>query len=222
MTSTSAVGSTSSALIGSSSATSSTKSAQLTEQDFLKLMTQQLKNQDPMHPTDNSEFFSQIAQFSTVSGIDTLNTAVSKLSTQLSSSQSVQAAALVGRNVLVQGASGYLGADGLSGAVEVPASGDVTIRITDSAGAVVRTIAMGTQAAGTSKFTWDGLTDAGAAAPVGTYSLTAAVNGGGLTQSATTDVQALVQGVEFGASGSLLLNLQGVGSVALSKVLEVS
>lgn len=45
------------------------------EQRFLKLLVTQLNNQDPLNPLDNAELTSQLAQMSTVSGIEKLNTA---------------------------------------------------------------------------------------------------------------------------------------------------
>jgi len=71
--------------------------------DFLQLMTAQLQNQDPMNPLSNSDFMSQVAQFSTVQGITQLNSSFSSLSGQLSSSQSLQAASLVGHYAYLTG-----------------------------------------------------------------------------------------------------------------------
>ena len=70
---------------------------------FLKLLVTQLKNQDPLSPMDNAELTSQIAQINTVSGIATLNTSVQSLSSQFLQMQSLQGAALVGKDVIVPG-----------------------------------------------------------------------------------------------------------------------
>jgi flagellar basal-body rod modification protein FlgD len=209
---------------GSSSSSASDSVANpalaLNEQDFLELMTTQIQTQDPLNPLQNSEFFSQIAELSTVSGIDQLNSAFSSLSSQLTSSQSLQAASLVGHYVLVPGSDAPLTSSGLAGAVEVPSSGDVTVRVHDSSGAVVRTIDLGTQSSGTVQFGWDGTDASGNAMPTGTYSIDATVNAGGKSVAASTDVAAQVQSVTLGSNG-LTLNLDGIGSTAFSNVIQI-
>jgi flagellar basal-body rod modification protein FlgD len=204
----------------SGSASIANPSLQLNEQDFLELMTTQIKTQDPLNPLQNSEFFSQIAQLSTVSGIDQLNSGFSSLSSQLTSSQSLQAASLVGHYVLVPGSDAPLTSAGLAGAVEVPSSGDVTVRIHDASGAVVRTLDLGTQSSGTLQFGWDGKDNGGNALPEGTYSIDAAVSAGGKSIAASTDVAAQVQSVTLGSNG-LTLNLNGIGSTAFSNVIQI-
>src|SRR5664279_439991 len=68
---------------------------------FLTLLTAQLKNQDPLNPMDNAQMTSQLAQISTVDGIERLNTTLQSLISDSSNSQTMQAAALVGHGVLV-------------------------------------------------------------------------------------------------------------------------
>ncbi len=70
---------------------------------FLKLLTTQLKNQDPLNPMDNAQMTSQLAQMSTVSGIEKLNTTLGKMLDIYDSGQSMQAAGLIGKHVLVPG-----------------------------------------------------------------------------------------------------------------------
>lgn len=226
MTTTSGVDSSSTyAALGLSSTSSSTNSSgsgtKLTEQDFLTLMTKQLQAQDPLHPTDNAQFFSQIAQFSTVSGIDTLNSSFGSLSSQLTSTESLQAASLVGRNVLISGSVGMLDSDGLSGAVEVPSSGTVAVQIKDSAGVVVRTMNLGSQSAGITDFKWDGTNAAGVAMPAGLYTVTASVVSGGKSTAASTEISAKVASVSMSSSDGLLLNLDGLGAVSFKSVQEI-
>ena len=96
-------GSSGSTANAAATAATSAASTQLNEQDFLQLMTTQLQDQDPLNPISNNEFFSQIAQFSTVSGIAQLNSSFGTLSSQLSSSQALDAAALIGQGVMVAG-----------------------------------------------------------------------------------------------------------------------
>jgi flagellar basal-body rod modification protein FlgD len=207
---------------GGNAAAAATSAAgtQLNEQDFLQLMTAQLQDQDPLNPISNSEFFSQIAQFSTVSGIAQLNGSFSTLSSQLSSAQSLQAANLVGHGVLVPGSQAQLGTSGLFGAVEVPASGPVVVQIHDTSGALVGTLDLGTQSAGTVPFTWDGTDGSGNTLPAGTYTISAQVGSGASAQAADTDVAAIVDSVSLN-NGNLVLNLQGLGPVPFSSVRQI-
>ncbi len=109
---------------------------ELAQEDFLTLMITQFKNQDPFEPMDNGEFLGQLAQFSTVNGIDSLNASFASLAGALRDEQALQAANLVGRTVLAQADSGYFdGASPLGGAVELgAAAGSVQIDITDRSG----------------------------------------------------------------------------------------
>src|SRR5574340_419013 len=81
-------------------AASGKSTAKETEDRFLQLLVTQMKNQDPLNPMDNAEITSQMAQLSTVEGIDKLNGTAQSLSSSLLASQTVQAASLVGHGVL--------------------------------------------------------------------------------------------------------------------------
>ena len=72
-----------------------------TQSSFLRLLTEQLKNQDPLSPMDNAQMTSQLAQISTVDGLGKLNTTLSTLLESSQSGEAMQAAALVGKGVMV-------------------------------------------------------------------------------------------------------------------------
>jgi flagellar basal-body rod modification protein FlgD len=193
----------------------------LDQQDFLELMTVQMKNQNPLKPLENTEFFAQIAQFSTVSGISKLQSAFSDLATQLSGAQTLQAAALIGRDVLVPGETGLLGDTGLAGAVETGASGEVQIAVRDASGALVRTLSLGTQPAGQTQFNWNGTDADGNSLAEGRYSISASVIGAdGGSQAATTYVSGRVDSVAS-TRGGLTVQLQGLGDIAFSQVIQI-
>lgn len=196
--------------------------ANLGQEDFLKLMTTQLTHQDPFKPMESGEFLGQIAQFSTVSGIQSLNNSFAGLSGSLSSAQALQASGLVGHGVLVPSTEAYL-QDGneVEGAVELNASGQVQVLVTDASGAVVRHIDLGLQPAGLAPFTWDGRDDAGRALEEGHYALSAQLDtGSGAVQSAGTLVSGIVNSVSLGSSG-LTLNLLGMDPAAFSSVRQI-
>lgn len=218
---TTAVGSNPYSDLGLSLKTADKKAESLGQADFLKLMTTQLQNQDPLKPLESNEFLGQIAQFSTVSGIQGLQDSFTSLSSSLTSSQSLQASGLVGHGVLYPSKTGYLdGEAGLSGGVDVPSGGQVAVEIVDASGAVVRRLDYGTQPAGTSYFNWDGKDAGGNALPSGSYGIRATITRNGASESATTLAAGLVQSVSLGSNG-LSLNLAGLGAVPFGNVRQI-
>lgn len=124
---------------------------------FLTLLVAQMKNQDPMNPMDNAQVTTQIAQISTVQGIEKLNQTVSGLTTMMTSMQATQAANLIGRNVLAQGNGLQLSSGMAKGGIELAdEASSVKITIKNSSGATVRELELGEQAAGIVNFAWDG------------------------------------------------------------------
>ena len=196
----------------------------LTTADFLTLMSAQLKNQDPLNPTDSNQFLAQLAQLSTVSGINSMNATMTNLSTSLLSSQALSSATLVGHGILTPaGSAAYATGKPLSGVVQVPAgASSVTLTITDASGAVVRQTT-GAPGSGNQPFSWDGNTDSGAAAPAGTYTVTATAIVNGKTQAMSTLLNATVTSVTLGGSGGgVTLNTPELGPIALSAVTQIS
>jgi flagellar basal-body rod modification protein FlgD len=195
----------------------------LTTGDFLTLMSAQLKNQDPLNPTDSNQFLAQLAQLSTVSGINSMNSTMTNLSTSMLSSQALSSATLVGHSILTPASSAaYASGQPLSGVVQVPAgASSVTLTITDASGAVVRQTS-GSPAAGRQPFSWDGTTDSGAAAPAGTYTVTATAIVNGTTEAASTLLNGTVTSVTLGGSGGgVTLNTPELGPIVLSAVTQI-
>jgi flagellar basal-body rod modification protein FlgD len=193
---------------------------------FLQLLVTQLKNQDPLSPTDNTQFVSQMAQFSSLESMQNLNTTVDSLATTYQSSQALQASSLVGRSVVVATDSAVLDpTKGITGSVDVSAASSATsVNVYDSAGNVIDTIDLGAQAAGSSSFTWDGLDSSGVAQAAGTYSFKATSTISGTATAQTTYLPATVNSVTMATTsgGEMTLNLAGLGSVALSAVKTIA
>ncbi|MHC8387848.1 flagellar hook assembly protein FlgD [Pseudomonas sp. MDT2-39-1] len=188
---------------------------------FLQLLVTQLKNQNPLEPQDNGEFVAQLAQFSSLEGITTLNTTVSGIAGNYNSSQALQASSLVGRSVVAQTGTAVVDTSkSFNGTAVVPASVDpVMVKITDADGKVVRTLNLGSQKAGNASFIWDGKNDAGEVAKAGTYKFAATATYDSKATSLVTYLPATVNSVTISQTGGeLMLNLAGLGSVALSKV----
>lgn len=193
----------------------------LGQDEFLKLMTTQLKNQDPFKPMESGEFLGTIAQFSTVSGIQSLQSSFEGLAASLSSNQTLQAAQMVGRAVLVPSQVGFLPEEGLlMGAADLPSGGEVSIEIRDASGQVVRHLDLGEQPAGLAEFTWDGVADDGTQLPEGSYTIAAFLRQGGGATSVSTLGVGLVNSVSLGANG-LTLDLLGMAPVALTQVRQI-
>ena len=160
----------------SASSTSKTDEAQ---SRFLKLLTEQLKNQDPLNPMDNAQMTSQLAQISTVDGIAKLNTTLTALLQDSQSSEAMQAAALVGKGVMVEGKALTLSGSKAYGGFELTSAADkVTVTIKDSAGTEVRKMELGSFDAGVFNFAWDGKTTNGSQAVDGKYTMSIAATRG--------------------------------------------
>ena len=194
-----------------------TRSTQLGQADFMRLMTEQMKHQDPLKPMDNKEFLGQLAQFSTVQGIEQMQKAMGSMASVMESDQALRAASLVGRDALVAAGSVRIDAGGtLAGEVSNGDGGNFRIDITDATGAVVRSIDMQGDADGSTRWAWDGLDDRGQPAAAGAYKVRA------YSGSSALDVQfaTRIESVSL-ESGSLVLNLAGLGSQPLSSIRRI-
>lgn len=188
---------------------------------FLKLLTTQLKNQDPLNPMDNAQMTSQLAQISTVDGINKLNATLEKLVGSQQGSEALQAAALVGRDVLVDGKNLRIAGAGASAGIELAAAADnVAVTIVDANGLTVRTLSLGKLDAGTHRFDWDGKSGSGAQVADGAYTMNvqalkgnAAVVAGPLQISRVASVIRETSGVS--------LDLGAQGRIGLADVKEI-
>lgn len=197
-----------------------TRDTSLGQADFLRLMTEQLKHQDPLKPMENTEFLGQLAQFSTVQGIQDMQGAMGSMASVMESDQTLRAAALVGHDALVQADAVELqaGADGgLSGEVEAVSGGPVRIDIVDASGAIVHTTTLEADGAGPVGWEWDGLDGDGVPVDAGRYGIVATSGTGEDATALEVRLQARVDSVSIGAAG-LVLNLAGLGSHSLSSV----
>ncbi|WP_269791853.1 flagellar hook capping FlgD N-terminal domain-containing protein [Stenotrophomonas sp. Iso1] len=203
--------------------TSTKKKDTLDQADFMRLMTTQLQHQDPLKPMDNSQMVAQMAQLSTVQGINDLNSTVKGFQESMSSDQILRGAALVGHEVLVPSTKLSLEAEGgATGTVAAPGVGTVTIDITDANGVKVDQLSVPADAAGEVSFDWDGTDADGKRMPPGSYTITAThTDSAGAQSKLNTYVQAEVESVTVGADG-LYLNLKGLGTAPLDYVLRIS
>lgn len=192
-------------------------SAQEQNDRFLKLLTTQLTNQDPLNPMDNAQMTSQMAQISTVSGIESLNSTMSKLNSQFVQLQALQGASLVGHDVVVKGDRLGLSGHAASGMFELGSAADsVKVDVLNAAGAVVKTVNLGAQGAGQQDFKFD----APDLEADGEYRFRISAQTGGTALTATPLMVDKVDAVSAGG-GTLTLDLQRSGSVAYDAVKAV-
>lgn len=195
--------------------------AEETENRFLTLLVEQMKNQDPLNPMENAAVTSQMAQLSTVTGIDTLNETMASMISSVQAGQSYQAANMIGHNVLVPGDGIKHTESGSFFAYELASGADtVAIEIKDAGGDVVKTLNMQDAEPGVNFVQWDGTMDDGNAAPEGDYTFTAAAKVAETDISSNTLAFATVASVSTNASG-VTLNLSNDDSVSTSDVREI-
>jgi len=191
---------------------------------FMRLLLAQIENQDPLKPTDQTDFVAQLAQFSSLEGIQNLNSTVQDIGSMYRSSQALQATALVGREVLIPGQVGYLENGGrISGTIEEgQASGDVMMIVKDARGQVVANRDLGNIGSAETPFSWDGANNLGEPLPEGLYSISIEGTLSGENEALVTSVYSRVNSVSIvDNQGGMLLNLNGIGQVESSEIQEV-
>lgn len=194
-----------------------TKSAiQETEERFLKLLITQMRNQDPLNPMDNAQVTSQMAQLSTVNGINKLNDSLAGLT----SSQALQASSMIGRYVLAEGSELELKAGVSVGGIELADPADkVTVTIQDADGLVLDTVELGSQKAGVVNFGWDGITKDGTAAADGKYKFSIKATQDDKKVTANPLALSTVGSVTLGAKGPVLNT--GLGAFSISQIKQI-
>jgi flagellar basal-body rod modification protein FlgD len=196
--------------------------AESSQDTFLTLMLTQLQNQDPMQPLESGEFLSQLAAFETAAGVSALQTSLEQINASMYESQALQAASIIGRDVLTTVSTAALGAEGsIAGFVQLPQSASpVVIEVQDASGAVVRHIDIGSQGAGRASFEWDGNDDAGERLPAGEYTLACNIATSTGTEAVDVMMAAEVQSVSLDGY-DILLNLADGTHIAFSQVDEI-
>ena len=198
-----------------------TSSAVDTQDRFLKLLVTQMKNQDPLNPMDNAQVTSQMAQLSTVTGIDKLNTTLQALSDSMMSSQSLQAASMIGHGVLVPGNGIDMSNGAGYGGIDLAQSADkVDVAIYNQAGALVRNIKLGAQSTGLVNWQWDGRDNSGTGVAAGSYTFTVDASQAGVKAEATALQFGMVNSVTQGKQG-VTLSVGQMDGMALSQVRQI-
>ncbi|MDC0549525.1 flagellar hook capping FlgD N-terminal domain-containing protein [Alphaproteobacteria bacterium] len=193
---------------------------QLGQDDFLKLMTTQLQNQDPFAPVDNADFIAQMAQFSTVTGITSMDQSIKSISDQLSEMRIASTTQLMGHSVLVPGKYARPDKEGIiSGVVDLPeTAGNLNIIFESSDGQVLHQDALGMQKAGLVGFEWKDLPEEikSSNSPITIRAFTGNV---GDTGELSTQVFASVSGTSKTDTG-VMLEVEDYGTIDPSQVVR--
>jgi flagellar basal-body rod modification protein FlgD len=217
--------------IGSSTNTSPTDSSNavssalnITPADFLRLITTQMKDQNPLQPSDPTQFLSQLEQMSQVSSMQSMQSSLTSLQNSLQSTQMANGAALIGQTVLAPSNSATLDSSGgtVTGAVAAPSGARaVTVSITNSNGALINAFQVTPAASGLTNFTWNGTNSSGTPVAPGQYRIAATSSDGATNTTLTPLVASTVQSVVVDSSTSALDVTTQNGTVPLSSVVSL-
>jgi flagellar basal-body rod modification protein FlgD len=166
-----------------------------------------------------------MTSFTMADGIEQLNDKFSDFATSMTSNQALQASSLIGQEVLLQGDIGHISAEGqdVSGVVIAEQSVQgLEITIESETGEIIKSINVGTQAAGNIEFNWDGTDADGNNMPVGNYVVRAQGKVAGESIVLPTAINRHVDSVSLAASSQgIILNLDGDVSVTLKDVIQI-
>jgi flagellar basal-body rod modification protein FlgD len=194
---------------------------QLGREAFLQLLIAQLSHQDPLEPMKDQEFVAQLAQFSSLEQLESINGGIQASLLMNQSVNNSLATNLIGKEVLTAGNGFELGDSGkLRFRVELGQAAATTVRILDSNGDVVHTFAEQSLKEGSNDLEWDGMNDAGERAAKGSYTIEVeAKDTSGNTVTSRVDVRAVVEGVRF-VQGIGFLIVNGT-EIPLANIVEV-
>ncbi len=191
------------------------------KEDFLKLLVTQLQHQDPLQPMDNTEFVSQLAQFSTLEGITNMDTRLEFIGDSILSLNNFGAAGLIGSEVKALGDSFIL--DGSNVEINYKLQEDAAsaeVSILSSTGTIVKQITTDGGAAGENSIVWDGRDSEGNALPPGNYTFTVTAERiDGSAVGVNTLLKGVVEEIEYENGAPFLL--VGGQRVSMGSVVSV-
>lgn len=196
----------------------------LDQQDFFKLLTQQLNMQDPTKPVENDQMIAQMTNFTMAEGITNMSDQFKAFTENMTSNQALQASTLVGREVMVPTDQANISAvgDSARGAIALQQSGfNTKLSIENQQGEVIKTIPMGDLEGGVHDFEWDGTDQNGNPVAPGNYVVKASARMGDGNEQLPVQMRAHVNSVSMGGSEGIVLNLRGLGGIRLGDVSEI-
>ncbi len=206
-----------------STSTQATAKNTLGKNDFLRLLTAQLANQDPLHPVDNQAFIAQLAQFSSLEQMQNVASKLDTLLVAAASQTQLGTTSLVGRSVSYRAEDVQVESAGVApyAQVKLEAPGTVTALVKDAGGRTVRALALGAREAGSFDLGWDGRDAGGNAVPAGSYTLAlSARSADGTAVAVEARVKGTVKSVSFEEGAAELV--VGGDRVKMSDVVEIA
>ena len=207
---TSGSGSTSNTKATSSSSKESNGFASLDAEDFFSLLIQKMQNQDPLEPMDDSEFISQITQFTTLEQMRGITSAVELMAAAQASSTNAQAVDMIGKSVVTGG--NVISLTGEGGNKLKYSLGDntteTTLTIYDQDGDVVMTKKLGSLSSGAHSYEWDGKDSKGNAVDTGIYRYEISAKKADTAVDVTNYSIFSIDGVDFSGSSVLLKSVE--------------
>jgi flagellar basal-body rod modification protein FlgD len=189
--------------------------------DFMKMLVAQMQYQDPTRPVDSAQMTSQLAQISTVDGINKLNDTMNSLANSLKGNVTSQAANMIGRDVLVPGNNISLTQGKAKFGVQMPSAADaVNVSILNESGKTVKVLSLGAQAAGNLPVSWNGTDANGQSVPNGNYTFQVSATSNGKALRAVPLERVGVSGVANAADG-VSLNLTNNKSILAADVQQI-
>ncbi len=177
-----------------SAASATNKKNVVGKDEFLKMLLAQLKNQNPLNPMDGTQFAAQLAQFSTVEQIMNMATSLDGMISSMKTMNNAQMTALIGNEVSAKGNT--VGVTGAASTLMYDLTGPIqkgTIKVFNSNGALVKSLDIGSQAAGVNTVAWDS-----SGLPTGTYTFdVAATDKNGVAVPATALISGRITGVSY-------------------------
>ena len=190
---------------------------------FLKLLVTQLQHQDPLNPTDSTEFTAQLAQFSSLEQLGNINDSLGDLQSSQTALNNSQAVNFIGKTVKSSGNSIHV-TDGVSDGIQFELGADakaIFMNIYDSVGNYIKAIESGALSAGEQTLKWDGTDQNENKVPDGAYTFEVfAVDADDNMVNAATFTSRRVTGVTF-KNGSLCL-LAGNKEIPIDTVIRIT
>lgn len=184
------------------------KKNELGKDDFIKLMTAQMKHQDPFSPLKNEEMAAQLAQFSSLEQMTNVNQNLEKMAAAQKPTENVLAASLIGKRVMTD-SSRFVLDKGAQPELKFEMPGDadtVQVSVVDAKGEVIREFELGSMAKGPQSIRWDGKNGKNQDAMVGEYTFRVnAADKQGVALTVNNATSGLVSGVVFESGKAQLL-----------------
>jgi flagellar basal-body rod modification protein FlgD len=189
---------------------------QINQADFLQLITAQMQDQNPLSPSDPTQFVTQLEGMSQMS-------AMQSMQTSMQASSIMNGTTLIGRSVLAPGTQATLATGGsIGGAVTAPSgTTNLTVSVQDATGATVDTFAVTPAVSGLTSFVWSGATSTGGTAAAGTYTIGVTATVDGQTQTLNPMVVNKVDSVLLDPTTNAVDVETTNGTVPLSSIVAV-